>query len=170
MQRGTFLINTIICLFFTCATFGQGGHLDKRIPIRVHQKPLAQVLQEVGKKGDFYFSYNSNILKGDSLVSLDAGNISVRQALDTLLGHNYEYSESGRYIIIQPKVTVPSSRIYTISGWVVDADTRSRISRASVYEAAQLVSTLTDSNGFFRLRLRERSARPVITVSKELYR
>src|SRR6186713_836519 len=162
----------IICLLISLlplAALAQ-GHLEKKISIRVHRRTLAQTLQDVSKKGDFYFSYNSNILKGDSLVNLDATKKTVRQILDILLGENYEYSESGRYIILQRKAFVQSTRGYTISGWVVDADTKRKISRASIYEADQLISVLTDSNGYFRLRLKEKGSHPRIMVSKELYR
>ena len=172
MNRTPDRIRMIICLliaFLPLAGLAQ-GHLEKKISIRTQRQSLAQTLQDIGKKGDFYFSYNSNILKGDSLVDLDAAKKTVRQILDILLGENYEYSESGRYIILQKKVTVPLSRGYTISGWVVDADTKKKISRASIYEADQLISVLTDSNGYFRLRLKEKVTHARIMVSKELYR
>jgi hypothetical protein len=57
-------------------------HLDKNISIHVRQKTLALTLEEIGQKGNFYFSYNSNILKGDSLVSLQKDSSTVRQFLE----------------------------------------------------------------------------------------
>ena len=144
-------------------------HLEKRISIHVLQRSLALTLEEIGQKGNFFFSYNSNILKGDSLVSLQRDSATVRQLLDLLLGENYTYIESGRYVILQTKAAAPP-RSYTVSGWVVDAVTKKPISLASIYEADQLITTLTDTNGFFRLRLKDRSPKATITVSKDLYR
>jgi hypothetical protein len=147
--------------------------LGKVISIRVHGWTLARTLDEIGKKGGFYFSYNTNILKGDSLVSVNAASRPVREVLDSLLGGRYEYIESGRYVILQVRASAPSPPVthgYTISGWVVDSDTKRRISRASIYAADQLISTLTDSSGFFRLRLKDKGSHATITVSKELYR
>jgi len=146
------------------------GRLEKRISIKLSQKPLKQALAEIGRKGDFYFSYNTTILKGDSLVNLAEENRTVRQLLDKLLGDHYEYLESGRYIILLPKAAPPPAKTYMLSGTVVDGTTKEKISQASVYESTQLVSTLTDTNGFFRLRLRDRNPHAVIVVSKQLYR
>jgi hypothetical protein len=105
--------------------------------------------------------------------------MTVRQVLDRLLGEGYDYSENGKYIIILPRPKappnasqgVPSMKAYLISGYIKDETTRENISNASVYESDQLVSTLTDTNGFFRLRLRERGTRSItVIVSKQFYR
>ena len=146
------------------------GKLDKHISMKISQKPLKQVLTEIGRKGDFYFSYNTTILKGDSLVSLSEENSTIRQILDKLLGGNYEYVESGRYVILLQKAAPPPARTYTLSGYVVDGTTKEKINEASVYESTQLVSTLTDTNGFFRLKLKDRNPHVVLVVSKQLYR
>lgn len=122
--------------------FGPGalaqGKLEKHISIKVNQKPLKQVLADIGRKGDFFFSYNTNILKGDSLVNLAEEDRTIKQILDKLLG-NYEFVESGRYIIILQKATAPPVKIYTISGYVTDRATKEKISNASIYENNQLV-------------------------------
>jgi hypothetical protein len=153
--------------------------LDKKISIAIHERSLAQALTEIARKGGFVFSYNTTILRGDSLVSLRADRLSVRQVLERLLGEGYDYSENGKYIIILPRPKAPPNasqgvlpmKPYLISGYIKDEITREKISNASVYESDQLVSTLTDTNGFFRLRLRERGARSVtVIISKQFYR
>lgn len=161
-----------LALFFLSVwkVSAQGKLLEKHISIKFSQKPLKQALTEIGRKGDFYFSYNTNIIKGDSLVNLEEGDRTIKQILDKLLGNNYEFVESGRYIIILQKAASPSVKLYTISGYVLDGSTNERISNASVYESNQLVSTLTDTSGFFRLRLKDKHAHATLVVSKQLYR
>jgi hypothetical protein len=146
------------------------GKLDKKITIKVHQKSLKTVLMEIGRKGDFYFSYNTNIINGDSLVNVYAEHKTVRQVLDKLLGGNYEYVESGKYVILLQRATALPVKVFTISGYVIDGDTKQKIGNVSVYESNQLVSTLTDTSGYFRLRLKDRSSHAVIVVSKQSYR
>lgn len=146
------------------------GKLDQKVSISIHQKPLSQALSEIGRKGNFYFSYNTNIIRGDSLVNVKEADRTVRQILDRLLGGDYEYVESGRYIIILQKATTQPVKTYTISGFVKDGDTREKLSNVTVYESDQLVSTLTDTSGFFRLKLREKYAVATIIISKQLYR
>jgi len=149
--------------------------LDKKITVAIHQRSLAQALAEIGRKGGVIFSYNTTILNGDSLVNLEADGMTVRQVLVRLLGDGYDYSENGKYVIIlqRPKAppNIPPARSYMISGYVKDEITRQKIGNASIYDGDQLVSTLTDTNGFFRLRLKEKSARSTtIIISKQFYR
>src|SRR5205814_7803774 len=49
----------------------------------------------------FYFSYNSILLKRDSLVTLSAQGKTVRQILDLLFRGTVEYKENGNYIILR---------------------------------------------------------------------
>lgn len=142
--------------------------LNKTITMNVSRQPLANVLQTIGRLGNFTFSYRSNILPADSLVTVNVTKKSVRQVLDLLLDGHCQYKETGGYIILQPKtVTVNSG--YLVSGYVVDGKTGTRIVNASVYERQQLISTLTNEQGYFKLRLRDRYPAPTLSISKELY-
>ncbi len=140
--------------------------LDKVISVNVTRRPLAEVLNDISRQGQFYFSYNSDILNGNSFVSLNAHNKTVKEVLDLLLGQGYEYKEAvGNYIIIQRS----RERFFVLSGYVADKATGQKISNASVYESNQLVSTLTNDQGFFRLRLKDRAQQATLAVSKEFY-
>src|SRR3954467_9264244 len=75
--------------------------LSKNISLDVNRQRLDNVLEILSNKGNFYFSYNSNIIKQDSLVSLNVTNKPVRQILDALFPDHYEFMESGNYIIIR---------------------------------------------------------------------
>ncbi len=153
------------------------GLLNKNISVDVKQQRLDHVLEIISNQGGFYFSYNSNIIKKDSLVSLKASN-SLRNVLGLLLPDHYEFRESGNYIIIrkQPiRVTVITNKMvttdkfYTVSGYVLDDQTANWIQYASVYEKDLLASTLTNANGYFKLKLKQKPRRAVLTVSKEFY-
>ena len=74
-------------------------HLNKQITLSVNRQPIADVLEIISNKGNFYFSYNSNILPKDSLVSLPAGTRTVRNLLELLFPTGFEFRESGQYII-----------------------------------------------------------------------
>ena len=60
--------------------------LAQRVTIDASRKPMSEVLKAMGRQGGFYFSYNSNIVKGDSLITVHARGMTVRQVLDQLLG------------------------------------------------------------------------------------
>ncbi len=181
MQPMLSLRNTIpvFVLLFLCSAHkvaAQGQSiLERRISVDVTRQRLDDVLSIIGNKGGFSFSYNSNILKRDSLVTISAANKPVRVVLNQLFAGNYEYKESGNYIILRrvslqlttvTKVKPAEERMYTISGYVVNSETGDKVPYASIYERKQLVSALSDADGHFSLRLRSKQAKAAISVSK----
>jgi len=170
MRPYSYLVISTIFLMAGARAHAQ-GKLEKKISISVRQKALAQALKEISRKGGFTFSYNTSILSGDSLVNIEAEDRPVRQVLEQLLGSGYEFTESGKYVIILPRTNAPPVRLYTISGYIKDDSTQEKVGNVSVYESGQLVSTLTDTNGFFRLRLRDNKyAHAELVISKQFYR
>jgi hypothetical protein len=140
---------------------------------------LDNVLEILSNKGDFYFSYNSNIVKKDSLVSFKATNKTVKEVLSILFNNTYEFKESGNYVIIRKApirmtlVTqkgVTEEKIYSVSGFVYDEQSGAAINEASIYEKRILASALTNSEGYFKIKLKSSStATAELTVSKEFY-
>jgi len=167
----------LVLLFCTLSSSAQ-RILDRRVSFNVNRQRLDDVLAIVSNKANFSFSYNSNILKRDSLVNLSIDNKTVRQVLDLLFNGNYEYKESGNYVILRrvslqlttvTKTTPAEEKIYTISGYVVNSETGERLSNVSIYETNHLTSTLTDENGNFTLKLKDKYQTSSLAVSRDTY-
>ncbi|QEC51270.1 hypothetical protein EDD80_101241 [Anseongella ginsenosidimutans] len=140
--------------------------------------PLGRLLKETGRQGGFNFSYNSEALPEDSLVSLSARNKTVEEVLDLVLSRPLEYLEAGNYIILRPRghtlaLTLEDiserGNTYLVSGVVTDPSTGTGLPDASVYERQLLLATLTDEKGRFLLRVRDRYKTVALTASKALY-
>lgn len=171
------IIVTLLCLVAM-----QGYSQDifsRRISIDVTNQPLNIVLKLISNKGNFYFSYNSTIIRRDSLVSLSANNRTVRQVLEQLFGNNISFNQYNNNYVILRKVVATSSnvtqptpveeKLYTVTGVVVNAETGEAISNASIYEKQRLVSTLTNNNGTFVIKLKSRYSTASLTISRELF-
>lgn len=152
--------------------------LNKNISLEINRQRLDNVLEIISNQGNFFFSYNSNIIKKDSLVSINANNRPLKDVLMQLLGTGFEYRESGNYIIlrrvpIRIKLVTSSSltddKFYTISGYVIDDQTGERIADASVYERDRLQIASTNNNGYFKIKLKAKYKTANISVSKEYY-
>ena len=181
MKFATGNINLIfIALFLISGTLLKAQTLlGKPISLEINKQRLDNVLEIISNKGNFYFSYNSSIIKRDSLVSFSASDQPIKQILDRLFPDNFEFIESGNYIILRQKpisvslVTTQDStadKYYTITGKIIDGATGGNIANASVYEKQQLSSVLTNDNGYFKLKLRSRYSTANITVSKVFYK
>ncbi|QEC79258.1 LA_2272 family surface repeat-containing protein [Mucilaginibacter ginsenosidivorax] len=181
-----YYINRVLLLFFTVTFFAclhnraaAQVNLARNITIHVKKQRLGTVFKTMEDKGSFYFSYNSNLIKADSLVSLDADNWTVKEVLDQMLMKRFEYKDAKGFIILryaplQLGLTTEKSntenREYIITGFVADEQTGKKLPNASVYEKSLLQSAMTDQNGFFELHLKN-EGRPVrLTISKELYK
>ncbi len=143
--------------------------INKKVTLHVKKMPLREVLVSIGKQNKCYFSYNTSILPGDSLVSISIKDQPVKTVLETLIGRDFQFKETEQYIIIQP---ADREKWFTISGHIEDGVSGGKLSDVSVIEEQQLVSCLTDENGYFKLRLRDHQRYQALRlrVSKGFYR
>lgn len=180
MKQSAGLVRAVLLstlLLFSLAASAQSV-LGRTVSIDVSLQQLDQVLEILSNKGNFYFSYNSNIIKRDSLVTLKVYNKTVKQVLDLLFAEGYEYRESGNYIILRKAPiklsvvtthTASDEKIYFVSGYILDDQTGETISNASIYEKNQLASAISNKEGYFKLKLKSRYDKAALTVSKDLY-
>lgn len=154
-------------------------NLSRRLSFTVKQEPVSQVLDKISKAGDFYFAYNGALFNQDSLVNMNIRNMPVRTILDQMFDGKVDYKESENYVIlryavnhltIEPDNITTADNLYLISGYVIDTQTGRKVKQASVYEKRLLQSTLTDNDGFFKLRFKGEHKEVILTASKETYR
>lgn len=178
-NTGKLLLIAVILLFGFKQTRAQ-GILEKQLTINIGHMRLADALNEISKKGGFYFSYNGNLFSKDSLVTVVADHERLSFVLNKLFQKKYEFEERKNYIIITPALQrlslintdlTADNNNYSVSGLVIDERTGERLMNASVYEKEQLVAALTDEHGYFRLKFQMSSPVPImITASKIQYR
>jgi hypothetical protein len=154
-------------------------NLDKRVTLNIRQEPISTVLDKMSKAGDFYFSYSGSLFNQDSVVNINVKSVYVRDLLDQLFNGKVDYKETGEYIIlryaanhltIEPENITSAEQLYLISGYITDTKTGKRVKQASVYEKRLLQSTLTDDNGYFKLRFKGNHSEVILTASKDTYR
>ncbi|GAO43433.1 hypothetical protein FPE01S_02_05380 [Flavihumibacter petaseus NBRC 106054] len=152
--------------------------LNREITLAPNRQSVEDLLELISNQGNFYFSYNSSILRRDSIVSYPGGTRTVRAALNLIFPSGYEFRESENYIIIRrtpiriqliTNEQPAGENNYFVTGVVRDDQTGERIAAASIYEKERLAATLTDESGAFRLRLKSRYSNASLTVSKEFY-
>jgi len=175
-----FLLPGIILIFLFSAVDSTAQNLlSKNISLEANRQRLDKVLEMLSNKGNFYFSYSSSIVKKDSIISINTNNKTLKEVLEQIFSSGYEFIESGNYIIIRKApirltmVTnraVQEERVYSVSGFVYDEQTGHAIREASVYEKKLLAATLTNQEGFFKLKLKSgKKSTAELTLSKEFY-
>ncbi len=167
-----------IAFFTTVLSVCGQDILDRRISVTANKRRMADVLKEISNKGNFYFSYNSRIIPRDSLVNIAAINRPVKQVLDQLFDNRITYHQANNYLILRQNTVAPAvitgsrseESVYMITGYVLNAETGEKISEASIYGKQKLVSTLTNDNGYFIIRLKNKYGPATLVASKASYK
>lgn len=157
-------IVTSLLLFLVISFSAYAQLLNKAISINIDRQKLSVVLDKLSKEGGFIFSYNSDLIAKDSIVSVHASNKTIKQVLGMLLGNTFEYHQKKNYIIIQPLSQ------WEVTGYVMDNTTGEKLSDVSVYAPSRLVASLTNNEGYFKLKLTNSEDVQYITVRKMSYR
>ncbi|MFS0490973.1 carboxypeptidase-like regulatory domain-containing protein [Leadbetterella byssophila] len=155
---------TFLGILLSGTLFAQ-KYVDRKVSLQAEREPLRTVLTELEKQGGFYFSYDSKLLKLDSIVSVRANQQTLRSVLHTLFQERFQFKESGEHLVILP---TNYEKYINVTGQVLD-DT-GPVDFVSVYSKDLLLVTLTDESGLYRLKVKEKILPFTLTFSRLGYK
>lgn len=174
MKKRIAIALLFLCLFSLKMSAQNTSLLSRKITVEFHNTNIESALRLIGREAKVRFAYNAEMFSPDSLVSASFNETELGVVLDDLLGTNFAYREKGNYIIIKSTKEIIAKNekfVYTITGYVQDANTGEKIPFASIYDSATLSSTLTDANGFYHLDLEQAPGETKnIGISKAQYK
>lgn len=151
----------------TSASLAGQNYLQQRVTITKGDLTVRELLLAISQQVHCRFAYNSQTIPEDSLVHVNVLNKPLKELLNNVFGSNVHCKQRDEYIIIQR--TLEDGQWY-VSGYVNDESSGEPLRDVSVYQPQQLVATLTNDVGFFRLRLRSSYAGLPLVISKMSYR
>jgi hypothetical protein len=137
--------------------------LERAVSIHLTNTPLKEALKELSQAGRFELAYDARIFDLTKKITLFTNGLTVRETLYKMVGDGYNYQQNGEYLIIK-KNSKPKQ---ILSGYISDAKTGKRVQNATVYDAKTLRSTTTDENGYYSLKVAQRST---VVVAQLAYR
>ena len=155
--------------------------LERKISIKVIKETMSRTLGIIEETANFHFSYNSNVLKGNKIVSIMAENRSVREVLDQLFNHEIVYQQIGTHLILQKKPVTKTTQIddktgqsnkynYLITGYIRNSHSGDGIVGSSIYEKQTLSGTVSSDYGYYRLAVVSKSPSIYVKYTKKDYR
>ena len=93
----------LFLLFSFQLSWSQNNPLNKKITIAVINQPVEKVLFLISKSEFINFSYNSDNLPLDSIVSLNVKQKSIYVVLNEMLSNKFYYKTAGQHIVILKK-------------------------------------------------------------------
>jgi hypothetical protein len=135
--------------------------LSRKITIVAHDVPLEQIIREIEKKGEIYFSYSPQSIPAQKLINIEANNKSIKYILRKVFVKNgIKYDLVENHIVLNPSrelsgedVEFDSDAHYTISGYLKDQNSGEVLIGAHVYEDSTYIGTSTNAYGFYSLTL-----------------
>lgn len=145
--------------------------LERTISINFSNEQLDRALTRVGEAGKFTFSYNTTIIDGSRQVSGSFQQKTVREILDQLFSGEIEYKTRSRHLILsKPKSSSNKKKDeQTLRGYVVDKTTGEKLKDVTVYEPITLSSAVTNSYGYFEIKMGKTPEQLKLVVNKADY-
>jgi hypothetical protein len=148
------------------------------VTLTTKDKPLDQVLNEISRKANIFFSYDATEVVSDRLISIDIQNQPVITVLNTLFDHSlFSFIEKENQIIITideeeedeeivaSEQNIPTPEPIVISGRIIDEKNKFPIRYAGVSVYDKPVGTITNDEGEFILKIKPDLAESPIIFS-----
>jgi hypothetical protein len=147
--------------------------LERSVTISFINETIDIVLVRLSQQGKFTFSYNPAILDASRSYSGSFNNKSVREILNQLFGGMIQYKEKGNYIILTKAPAAPQKastvKALIISGYVINSETGEKLSDVSIYDTKTLTSVISNSFGYFKLKIEKPSDVNIISFNKRAF-
>ena len=164
-----------VCTFGACllmlpvnTAFGQESLLEKIISIPRQNTTLYDALNLISQKADCFFIYDSETVESDKRVKLYADNQQLSKVLDNILSNpGLAFKVLGKHILIyqvkneappvdkiQPAIPgMDMIKYVVIRGHIYDNENKTAIPYATVGIVEENIGTVTNSDGFFLLKI-----------------
>ena len=124
----------------------------KRISVSFKDKPLASILDFVGRQGDYEVTYTDDVRNDTLTVTISFENVDALQAVQSLLAKTaFAYNVDGKKINVY-RMEQDKETAFTLKGLVKDKDGQG-VSFATVQIKGTTQGTTTDLDGRFTMKV-----------------
>jgi hypothetical protein len=162
----------IFSVHFVKISRSQTDPLGKRISISIQNQTLEKTLNILSSKANIFFSYNSDIIPLDSMVSVSFERKEVYKILNQLLGNKFYYKTSGQHVIILKKKAnqSPKKDKLELKGSIIEFGTGLKVVNASILHVNGKEGTLSDENGRFSFTIMPKGEYAGLVINKSGYK
>ena len=157
-------LTAVIILFAAGNLFiySQVNALDQSVTIRMSDVKISAVLKSITRKTGFSFTYDTDLVSPEEIISVNAQDLQVRALLDQIFaGRSFIYSLLDNHIIIYrainentPVIREPGKEsVYMISGLITDEETGETLPYATIGINKKGIGTISNLEGTFALKI-----------------
>jgi len=146
----------------------QLNHLEKKVSVQASNLSVQQVLKDIETQAQFFFSYDSELVNQDSIISLKMNAVVVKTVLQKILSPALEYKSVGNHVVIFQPLNLADKEI-VVSGYITDGRNGKPLGNATLYEPGQDLMVTTDASGYFEMKVSAEAKKIGLTASKSGY-
>ena len=153
--KGTRHLLLLLTLSLILGTaYSQTSPLNKRISVNFKHERLDKVLKRIGLMARTRFSYSSDIIPDDRIITYRAKNKTVRDILDQVFEDpSVRYKVIENQIVLYKIEVTEERKSITISGFVRSSASNENLVSSAVFEPNTGKGTYTNGYGFYSLSL-----------------
>ena len=152
----------------------QDNVLEQKISIKVNGVKIRTILEAISQKTGYVFTYDTDLIKPETIISVDAEEKPVRILLDEVFSNrNFSYSVIDNHLIIYKQIdeTTPMIReegktpVYMITGSIIESGSDNPLPFTTISIYKKGVGTISNYDGNFNLKITSACLNDSITIS-----
>lgn len=174
----------IVFLLSIRVAFGQKENisvLETKISIDASHETVASILEKISLQAQVFFSYDALLIESERKADISITDKTIREALDILFNSRFDYKVLGEQIIIaipevndknrdETEAIQEKPKILIFKGRVIDKDEKDALPYSSVFIDRKNISTISNNDGEFELKIPESMKQDTIIISSMGYR
>jgi hypothetical protein len=145
--------------------------LERSVSLTIYNESIYGVLDKISAQTSIKFSYNPSTVKVDKKVSFIVSKKPLRSILQLLFDETIQVKQNGNYIILTYKAVKPTRKQepiqdININGYIYSSEGLA-IGAASVYNTDNLLATVSNDYGYYKLTVPANRLPLTIKVAKE---
>lgn len=133
----------------------QAQNPEARFSLSIRNATLEEFAKRIENSTGFSFIYGEEV-KTNRRITLDVKQKTLREILNlAFINEPVSYQINGKHILLQKKKQKPTSRKFTINGYVTDGTSSETLIGANILENRRQQGTTTNPYGFYSITLPE---------------
>ena len=177
LSKKTFQLLVVLTILPVAANsflLGQDNVFGQNISIKMNGVKISTALEAISRKTGYVFTYDTDLVKPETIISVDAEEKPVRELLDEIFSNrNFSYSAIDNHLIIYKEVdeTTPMIReegktpVYMVTGLIKESGNDNPLPFTTIGIYNKGVGTISNHDGNFSLKITSACLDDSITVS-----
>lgn len=177
LSKKTFQLLVVLTILLAGANSllcGQDNVFEQKISIKMKGARIRTALEAISQKTGYVFTYDTDLVKPETIISVDAEEKPVRELLDEIFNNrNFSYSAIDNHLIIYKEIdeTTPmiteegKTPVYMVTGSIRESVSGNPLPFTTIGIYRKGVGTISNYDGNFSLKITSAFLDDSITIS-----